>query len=258
MRYYITADDFGLTETKTEAIDIGIRSGYIQRASLIMNMPATEKAIELSRLGGYEDRLCFHLNLAQGFPLTDALRSSEFCSKNGSLRRVNPRKLLKLYFFSAKVRKGLRAECEAQIKAFRDSGLKSTHIDSHTWCLCSIPVWNAIKPLLKKYGFETTRTNEGHLINSCSSSLAVYYKFVFMRIKRVLRVCDDWSGCGQELEDAMRIGSVSTDSIVELYVHPDMKDGEAVDTLYSYARDSKRLSEIVEIANGFGELKDII
>jgi predicted glycoside hydrolase/deacetylase ChbG (UPF0249 family) len=223
-----------------------------------MNTPATEEAIKLAREGEYEDRLCLHLNLSHGRPLTNELRSTKYCDENGNIRKMKHRKMLFVCLSSSKVRKALRAECEAQLKSFRDNGFKSKHIDSHTWCMCTIPVWNAIKPILKKYGFETTRTMEGHRLTSCGIAMKSYYRFVFKSIKKNLKLIDDWAGCANELERDCKNGVVTENTRAELYVHPDMQLFDAVDTLYSYNHEVKPLYDIVKIADAHGKLNDII
>ena len=245
MTVFINADDFGLSQSKTQAIDWGIQAGWIQRTSLIVNGEAVEQAVTLCRAHGYADRVCFHLNLVEGKPLTDEITETALCS-GGVFCEIKNRTLL-CRGMSPRTIRAIRRECEAQMRRFRELGFTSAHIDSHKWCLCSLPAWLAIRPLLEEYGFKTTRTLNGHRLSSCGGAMRRYYRMLVRMISGSLRTEEDWSGCGSELERALSAGKLNEQMRAELYVHPDMNGERAVDALYSYRREQKPLEEVFDL-----------
>lgn len=255
MRYFINADDFGINHSKTEAIDLGVRAGWIQRTSLIVNSEATAEACALARQHDYMDRVCFHLNLASGTPLTEAVKKTALCDGSGNFCKAKAKAIQKRCM-SRRAILAIREECEAQMRAFRSLGFKSKHLDSHTWCLCNLPVWIAVKPLLSRYGFETTRALSGHRLQTSSFLMRLYQKLVESRMRKKLRILEAWSGCGREVCSAREKSVIGADSLIEWYVHPDMIDGVSTDSLFSYHKEAKPLEEVAKLASSLGQLQD--
>ena len=254
MKYVMNADDFGRDPARTAAIDACLRQGLIQRASLMVNMESTEEAAALAKAGSYMDRVCFHLNLTSGLPLTDAVRSTALCGKNGEFCRAK-NKTVQCRCFSRKTIAAIRQECEAQMRKFRALGFSSTHMDSHLWCLCSFPVWLAVRPLMKRYGFRTVRTMKGHMYLTNSGKLSLYYRF----LQFFIRCCgfknpEVWSGCPDEFLKQGISAKKRADKAVEVYVHPNMIDGIPIDTVFSYQWERRPVAAEVEMLSGVGAI----
>lgn len=250
MRYYLYADDFGLRSSKTRAIDDAFCRGWIQGASITVNTDNLDEAAALAIEHGYKDSICFHLNLTDGMPLTEAVKKTALCRANGSFAIAKNTTIQKRCFLPHHIR-AIRKECEAQMQRFREYGFTSQHIDSHRWSMWNLPVWAAVKPLLKRYGFTTTRTMNGHLQDSSSGKLAAYYRRVSAKMLRVLNEKSEWSGCMSEYRDALDNGTVSESTYAEIYVHPEYLEDVSIDTYYSY-HEKRPLAEVIDIANGFG------
>ena len=158
MKYFIGADDFGWNANLNEAIDMALCKGWVQRASLMVNAYGFSEAVRLAKEHGYADRISFHLNLAEETPLTEEIKRTVFTynADKGKFCRMS-NKGMQVRCMSHAVVKAIRTESEAQMRRFRDSGFTSTRIDSHRWCMFNLPVWHAIEPLLKQYGFTTPR-----------------------------------------------------------------------------------------------------
>ena len=77
MQIIINADDFGLSKDVNEAIDICIKKDYIQRTTLMVNMPQTLEAVKLAKDGGYLNKVGLHINLIEGIPLTPDIKKTE-------------------------------------------------------------------------------------------------------------------------------------------------------------------------------------
>ena len=247
MRIVINADDFGANHNKTAAIDWEIRYGLINRASLMMNMESTEEAVALAEAGQYMNCICFHLNLTDGIPLTDAIKHTDICNEDGSFgRRTNKRFQQKC--FRKRDILAIRQECEAQMRLFREKGFTSDHVDSHRWCLCNLPVWFAIRPLLRKYGFRTTRSLKGHLLTHEKGKLRWYYLLLYRLIGCVdVSFSESWAGVTDEFLKQVAPAMDQYAEPVEVYVHPDIIDNTVTDIVFSYKWERRPLIEVATL-----------
>ena len=83
MELLINADDFGMSVSVNEAIDICIKNNWIQRTTIMVNMPQTEEAVYLARKNKYLDKVGLHINLVEGMPLTHKIRQTSLCNETG-------------------------------------------------------------------------------------------------------------------------------------------------------------------------------
>ncbi|MCR5610601.1 MAG: ChbG/HpnK family deacetylase [Clostridiales bacterium] len=252
MRFFISADDFGYNHSINMATDEAFRKGWIQRASLMMNMEGTDEAVTLAREHGYMDKIAFHLNLTVWYPLTEEVKTTYICNSEGRFRYGVTNYQVHKYALSREVIAKIRKECEAQMIKFRAFGFTSEHIDAHRWIICNLPVFLAIWPLLRKYKFKTTRSLEGHYLNSIEGENRKYCRRVYSLIKLKLRVKESFSGCPSEFFENIENGKFKKNSRAEVYVHPDMVDGTCVDLFYNYSNDKKPIEEIAERASRSG------
>ena len=231
MGYLIHGDDFGRDSGRTEANDELLCRGLIHRTTLLVNMPLTEKAARLAEEHGYKDRVSLHLNLSEGMPLTDAVRKTPLCKPDGSFRWAREKRLL-LCMTPSAIR-AIRTECEAQMRRFRDLGMTSAHMDSHDWVLYNYPVWLAVKPLLKKYGFETTRVGCENWIRGSKPLLKAYRRFMSTQIGKVLRTKENWAGGLDSLRRFAKAGEIGPETRAEIMTHPNMIEGVPCDSLHN-------------------------
>lgn len=229
MQYLIHGDDFGRSHSRTMAIDQLLRSGVVDRTTLICNLEHTEEAAKLAQHYGYQDRVSFHLNFSEGLPLTDGIQKTGLCKASGSFRWANSKRIL-LTCLSPKDIKYICKEAEAQMLRFRDMGFQSKHIDSHDWLLFNYPIWVAVKPLLDEYGFVTTRTACENWISTKRKSLQSYYRFMEKKIKKNLEMKENWSGGLRSFQRAVACGKINENTRAEIMIHPDLVDGKMVDT----------------------------
>ena len=230
MDLIIHGDDVGRSEARTFAIDQLIREGgYLNRTTLLVNFVNTELARKLAIENGYMDRVSFHLNLSEGEPLTTDIKNTGICKETGEFRWAKWKRIhatcVTPYAIWA-----IRREAEAQMKLFREMGFHSTHLDSHDWILFNYPVWRAVKPLLKKYGFETTRMACENWIRNEKLPLRIYHKWMTCIIKRQLIMNTDWAGGFRSFEKAVKRGLIHKDTSVEIMTHPEIVDGLLADT----------------------------
>ncbi len=128
-RIIINADDFGLCDGVNEAVAKAHSDGILTSATIIVNMPAAEKAVKIAKqlhsLG-----VGVHLNLTEGRPITKDPCINCLLDADGQFT-LSPFKLSLLSLAGHKIRKAIRTELAAQIQWVIDHGLNPTHLDSH-------------------------------------------------------------------------------------------------------------------------------
>lgn len=128
-RLIVNADDFGLSRSANQGIIRGHREGILTSASLMVNEPGFEEAVELARenprlgVGLHLTLLCGHSTLKPAEIRGLVNGKGEFGS--------NPTRVGLRYFFLRRLRPQLRAEIIAQFEKFRATGLPLDHVDSH-------------------------------------------------------------------------------------------------------------------------------
>jgi chitin disaccharide deacetylase len=128
-RLIVNADDFGRSHSINLAVAQAHDAGILTTASLMVNEPGFDEAVELARrrprLG-----VGLHLTLLCGH---SALAPEEIPGLVDPQRRFpdNPVTVGFRYYFNRKLASPLRAELEAQFKKFRATGLPLEHVNGH-------------------------------------------------------------------------------------------------------------------------------
>jgi hopanoid biosynthesis associated protein HpnK len=124
-----SADDFGLTQSVNEAVEIARTKGCLTQASLMVAAPAAADAVaRAKRLPGLNTGL--HLVLVDGDSLLGHAKLPTITTPDGKFGR-NQAALGFQYFFSPAARRELAAEIRAQFTAFAATGLTLHHADAH-------------------------------------------------------------------------------------------------------------------------------
>src|ERR1700722_15204570 len=122
-----SADDFGLTQSVNEAVELAHVKGRLTQASLMVAAPHAAGAIPRAhRLPDLKTGL--HLVLVDGDSLLGHARLPTITTPDGKFGR-NQTALGFQYFFSPAARRELAAEIQAQFAAYAASGLKLHHAD---------------------------------------------------------------------------------------------------------------------------------
>ncbi len=227
----INADDFGLSEPVTDAIDFCMKNRLINRTTIMVNMPFFENAKSLAYLGGYADKVGLHLNLTEGIPLTDDIKRTAFCTNgvfNGRFFK-NPINRLVL---THRTKKAVRMEIEAQISKYVHSGFRLLHIDSHQHIHNNLSILKLLIPIVKEYGFKTMRISRN--IPTLSFLRRIYKKIVNGRI-----VNADLAGgvdvFGSMSDYVVFFERESLEDKCELMVHPIYVGNEIKDSVSSWS-----------------------
>ncbi|MGC9271080.1 hopanoid biosynthesis-associated protein HpnK [Acidiphilium sp.] len=124
-----SADDFGLTESVNEAVEIAHRDGRLAQASLMVAGPAAADAVARARRLPHL-KVGLHLVLVEGDSMLGHARLPHLTTPDG---RFGSDQIMRgfRYFFSPSARRELAAEIRAQFEAYRATGLVLHHADSH-------------------------------------------------------------------------------------------------------------------------------
>jgi len=128
-RLIVTADDFGLTDGVNRAVVRAHQEGVVTSASLMVNSPAFESAVELARQNPNLD-IGLHLNLTNK-PFALVLRPHQL---------------------------DLEREVRTQIEKAVGTGLDITHLDGHKHVHVIPAVLKVIRAVAPEYGIHAIRT----------------------------------------------------------------------------------------------------
>jgi hopanoid biosynthesis associated protein HpnK len=146
----VTADDFGLTGGVNDAIATACRGGILTTASLMVNGPAYEAAVEIAQR---EQRLDvgLHLNLTEGRPVAKPASIPSIADERGFLHK-HPVQLAGAAVRGKIAPGDLEREIRAQIEKALDSGIPITHIDGHKHVHIVPAILSILSRILSEYG----------------------------------------------------------------------------------------------------------
>ena len=244
MRIIINADDFGREDSRNTAINYSMINGYCSQASIMVNMnDFTDEAVKLSKDNGYQDKVCLHLNLTLGKPLSKKITGTSLCDKNGFFKFNCVNEVLKTLKHNMRLKDilAIREECEAQIKKYLDYGFTQKHIDSHNWIHLHLPVWIALHPLLKKYKFRSIRPIRPNLMKTGRKKLRIYYNIMNFIFKLSKYHVNNYSSNCEEFIDCNK----SNNDVYEIFTHPKIVNGILLDCSDSYKGNAyKEMNEV--------------
>ncbi|MBE7046926.1 MAG: ChbG/HpnK family deacetylase [Ruminococcaceae bacterium] len=228
----INADDFGYSASVNKAIAECFEKNYINRTTVMVNMPGFSEAVSIAGEKGFFDSVGLHLNLTEGKALSEECAKSELCDENGYFKGIFHIPFISRLYLKKSVRNAIYQEAEAQIKAFLDAGFTLRHIDSHNYTHSYISVYSSIKKLIQKYGFTSTRISRNVAQEGFSLPFKIY-KGLFNSLIKKLKVngkkiyTTDYFCSWQDF-----LKSDNKDLIrenIEFMTHPDYKGGVLTD-----------------------------
>lgn len=153
MGIIINADDYGMNEHCTRAIAQCFGDGLVTDTTIMANGEYFDEAVKLAKEQGFFDRIGIHLNLTEGAPLTEGIKSCDAFVENGRyFHRGNRIRLL-----SEIEQESVYLELCAQIEKVQSAGIHITHADSHHY----IHTRSVIAPLAvhacKEHGIDKMR-----------------------------------------------------------------------------------------------------
>lgn len=237
----INADDFGRGHERNNAIDYCIKNGLINSIGLIVTGKNLEHAVELMNEGGYHKHVHLHFNMGIcpvdsdtfDVPLTKAVQNDSFFCENGYLKKcrslsVGYRRIAKSF--------AIYKELEAQYKIFKEithGKADYDHIDFHMWYNLTLPCAIAMYFFLKINHIKTAR-----IIGIHQESRP--------KLKRLARISMNTKIKTYPATNIDYFISkkndlfVKEDGIIELYCHPNFKNGILLDDSPSYLKHDRQ------------------
>ena len=128
-RLIVNADDFGLSPSVNEAVIRAHRDGILTTASLMVNEPGFDEAVQLAKRNP-QLGIGLHLTILMGHAALPPDNIPDLVNGRGEFSN-SPTGVGLRYFFQRGLREQLRAEIHAQFKKFHATGLKLDHVNGH-------------------------------------------------------------------------------------------------------------------------------
>jgi predicted glycoside hydrolase/deacetylase ChbG (UPF0249 family) len=224
----INADDFGYSADVNGAILRSFERHLITSTSLLANMPGFVEAVQLVKShASLATRVGIHLNLTEGYPLSEDIRSCKrFCDADGSFLY---RREYSLFFLSARERRAVYGEMEAQLERLLGVGIRPSHLDSHHHVHTEWALVQLVTRLGRRYGIRKIRLTR-NMGRTPGYSKLVYKGMCNGYLRRFAGVrSTDYFGDIEDLRHLLSKRSPAGKSI-EVMVHPLFDEsGELVD-----------------------------
>ena len=151
----VTADDYGAAREVNDAVEAAHRHGILTAASLMVAAPAAADAVvrakQMSTL-----RVGLHIVLVEGRPMLPPSAIPDLVDASGNFRTDMAVSAAGM-FFRPKVRHQLAHEIEAQFEAFRATGLRLDHVNTHKHFHLHPTIASTILKVGKAHGMRAMR-----------------------------------------------------------------------------------------------------
>lgn len=156
MSLFINGDDFGMNKSCTLAIAEAIEKGLIDGTTMMANGEYFEEAVTLSETRGFDGKIGVHLNLTEGAPLTEEIKTVTAFVADGRFHKEylkNPRPL------SAQEQDAVCVELAAQINRIRQAGINAVRADSHHYIHPFVHIAPLVAKACNENGIKRIRIN---------------------------------------------------------------------------------------------------
>ena len=156
MSLFINGDDFGMSKSCTLAIAEAIEKGLIDSTTMMANGAYFDEAVAISLSRGFADKIGVHLNLTEGAPLIEEIKSVTAFVNDGRFHKEylkNPRPL------TIREQAAVCAELTAQINRIRQAGISVVRADSHHYIHTFIHIAPLVAEVCRKNGIKRIRIN---------------------------------------------------------------------------------------------------
>lgn len=236
MSIIVNADDFGKSSEVNRAICECFELGYIDRTTLMVNMPYADEAVKLAGEKGFLNQVGLHLNLTAGTPLTEEIRNNPlFCDEEGCFHAKFHQQMKYRLHMDKNAICQVREELSAQIKRYISYGLTLKHIDSHHHVHTDLPILKALIPILEVYDIRSVRIGR-NLFHHEAISNKLYKHYYNNKLRTLPIQVTDYFGSHEDLIKYLRTPALNRADLyknhsIEIMTHP-MYDtcGALVDT----------------------------
>lgn len=222
----LTGDDFGRSSAVNEAIELHHRAGVLTQASLMVNEPAADEAVRITRRN---PALCvgLHLTLCDG----RAARPSRITDAAGNFQ-PSPALAGLRYAFDPRAAEAVGHEVAEQFARFHALGLDGSYVDGHTHLHLHPLILRTLLPALTTGRFRMLRLvrEPGNfspvalIFQALSAAALPLLRGIGVRAAdRVFGLRDTGRMTGARLA---RLISGLPDGLSEIYFHPGTEPGE--------------------------------
>lgn len=253
----LNGDDFGKSPERNRAIDDSFKMGLIRSASLIITGKYLQDAVKYISNGDYVEKLHLHINLStapldksegsEDVPLTTPMKNDPLFCKDGKFKPYKglPRRFSDIFKWK-EVYYELVAQYNKFIEITQGRG-NYEHIDFHSWYNLSWPVAIALNVFTRKHHIKSVRYVGLHQKDYLPNK-------IFCFISRNSRVksypatnIDYYLAKYQTYKDF---------KIIELYTHPNYKDGVLLDDSISYLNHERQpMQKQIEMLKEKGDIE---
>ena len=214
----INADDLGLNEHNSKAIAQAFARGMITDTTMLANGDYFDQAIALAKEQGFFDKIGIHLNLTEGEPLTDAIKSCpRFVTDGRFNKQYDRRKKL-----TDTEKDAIYRELTAQADKIQKAGVVITHADSHHHIHTGIYIAPIAVRVCQEHSIDKMRLHRN--LGSIPFIKKVLKKRYNQWLRRQGFTTTDRFAYVVDLDD----GGIPDNT--EIMVHPDFdKNGELID-----------------------------
>lgn len=240
MALIVNADDFGKTSQINNAIAECFEKGFINRTTIMINMPFAAEAFDISKERGFEEKVGLHINLTEGKPLTEAMeKNALFCDERGMFNASFYHMKDKRLYMDKKTVNIVKEEIKAQIDLYHKLGFTLNHLDSHHHTHTNLPIIKAIGELGRECDFSSIRQSR-NLYRGGNPANRLYKKYYNYKLKKLCKHTTDYFGSYADAIDYFTpVDTFDSDKFVdfcqnndvEIMVHPDFDvNGNLIDT----------------------------
>lgn len=151
----VTADDYGAAREVNDAVEEAHAHGILTAASLMVAAPAAADAVTRAKAMP-SLRVGLHIVLVEGRPMLPASAIPDLVGGSGNFRTDMAVSATEM-FFRPSVRRQLTHEIEAQFDAFRATGLRLDHVNTHKHFHLHPTIANVILKIGKAHGMRAMR-----------------------------------------------------------------------------------------------------
>jgi len=239
MNLIINADDFGINKTVTHAILATMDLNLCHDTTMLANFEDSAYAADLAIRKGIKQQIGVHLNLTEGRPLTDGIRSEQrFCDPNGLFHYKKQKRIINL---TASEKNAVFAELTAQIKRARSFGLPVSHADSHNHVHEEPGLLPIVLEIMKSENVPFLR-----LTNNLEQTFIVkrwYRRFCNSVINSNKLAATDYFGSTDDYVSKM--SKLKNSSCVEIMIHPGGISNNQILDVYSKENLTSTLPTII-------------
>lgn len=235
-----TGDDFGLSPAVNHAVIQAHVQGILTCASLMINGPAWQEAVELAKA---HPGLCLglHLTLVQGRAVLPRSRIPHLVNHGGSFRQ-NPVTAGFIYFFSPQAREEVRTELAGQVEKMLQAGVRPRFLNGHLNIHLHPAVWPLVQRLAEEYDIPAVRLAREKLavtlsLNSRRPLSKIVHALIFAWLSRQaaktsgnLKTNDHLYGLLNDgaMDESFLLGLLPrlAPGVTEIYSHPASLRGE--------------------------------